>query len=465
MVKRHGQLMLVLLGVADVVVAALAWVVAYGVRIVIAQIGLTEQPLMPPSFYAPSMLLSLLLAVLTYGRFGLYEPKRTKDLASEITNTLRAVFVVWGLTYVIINYVHREAVPRTLMLPVLVVWLVLACANRLAGRELLRWVRRRGLNLRYAAIVGSGRLGQTLYHNLRRNSWTGIEPVYFIDDSDRTELMGLKVRGPLKDIDRILAENPADMAFLALPGAQHEQLEQTLDRLALCNVDVRIVPDLLSFHFLQHDVSLLDNLPVITLTHSPQHGFQGLLKRAFDLAFAAFCIVVLAAPMGLIALVIKLTGTGPVFFRQERMSLGGKAFMMYKFRTMVVDAEAATGPVWASPDDTRTTRVGRFLRRASLDELPQVFNVLRGDMSMVGPRPERPEFIERFRHQVPRYMLRHHVKAGITGWAQVHGLRGRTSLLRRVRYDLYYINRWSFGLDMLILLMTPFRGLANPNAY
>jgi len=170
-------------------------------------------------------------------------------------------------------------------------------------------------------------------------------------------------------------------------------------------------------------------------------------------------------PMLLIALSIKFSSRGPVFFRQKRTSLGGKPFQILKFRTMIQDAEAQTGPVWAAPEDQRVTRIGRFLRRTSLDELPQLINVLVGQMSMVGPRPERPEFIERFRHQIPRYMLRHQVKAGITGWAQVHGLRGRTSLLKRVRHDLYYIDNWSFGLDMLILLMTPFRGLVNRNAY
>jgi putative colanic acid biosynthesis UDP-glucose lipid carrier transferase len=189
------------------------------------------------------------------------------------------------------------------------------------------------------------------------------------------------------------------------------------------------------------------------------------LKRAFDLLVSAVSLPLLVLPMLLIALGVKWSSPGPVFYRQERASLGGKPFQILKFRTMVVDAEKSVGPVWAFDNDSRATRFGRFLRRTSLDELPQLLNVLWGDMSLVGPRPERPELIERFRHQVPRYMLRHHVKAGLTGWAQVHGLRGRTSLRKRIQYDLYYIRHWTFGLDLWILALTPFRGLVNPNAY
>ena len=465
MVKRYSELMLVVLGIADLVVAVASWVVAYYVRHILGDLKFTNFPLPPFTHYAMPMALSLILALLMFNRFGLYEPKRTKSLPSELSNTIRAVFVVWVLTYVIWNFIQREPVSRLLMLPLLASWVVLASCNRLAAREVLRWFRRRGLNLRHAAIVGTGRLGQKLFHTLKHNTWTGVEPAYFIDDCERAELLGLKVRGPLSNIDAILAQNDVDMVFVALPGRSHEQLEQVLNSLAITNVDVRVVPDLVSFHFLRHDVTVLDNLPVITLTSSPQHGLNSLLKRAFDLVCSFCCLVVLAVPMLLIALSIKFSSRGPVFFRQKRTSLGGKPFQILKFRTMIQDAEAQTGPVWAAPEDQRVTRIGRFLRRTSLDELPQLINVLVGQMSMVGPRPERPEFIERFRHQIPRYMLRHQVKAGITGWAQVHGLRGRTSLLKRVRHDLYYIDNWSFGLDMLILLMTPFRGLVNRNAY
>ena len=215
---------------------------------------------------------------------------------------------------------------------------------------------------------------------------------------------------------------------------------------------------LLSFHFLRHDVTQLDNLPIISLTHSPQHGWNSTLKAAFDLVVSSIALMVVAAPMFLIALAIKLTSRGPVFYRQKRTSLGGKEFKIIKFRTMIHNAEAQTGAIWALARDPRVTLLGGILRRTGLDELPQLLNILTGTMSLIGPRPERPEFIERFGEQVPRYMLRNQVKAGLTGWAQVHGLRGRTSLRKRLQYDLHYVTNWTFGLDLRILLMTAFRG-------
>ena len=201
------------------------------------------------------------------------------------------------------------------------------------------------------------------------------------------------------------------------------------------------------------------------MTHSPQHGWNSVSKRILDIFGSIAAMVVFAIPMIIFAAAVKLTSRGPVFYCQKRASLGDRVFTIVKFRTMIDNAEAGTGAVWASSDDVRVTWIGRFLRRTSLDELPQLFNVLLGQMSLVGPRPERPELIQRFRENVPRYMLRNQVKAGMTGWAQVNGLRGGTSLRKRVQYDLYYISNWSLGLDLWILFVSLFRGFINPHAY
>jgi Undecaprenyl-phosphate glucose phosphotransferase len=212
-------------------------------------------------------------------------------------------------------------------------------------------------------------------------------------------------------------------------------------------------------------VSELDGLPIVSLREDPHGGADHVVKRAMDVAIASVALVVLAPLLLLIAALIKLTSRGPVLYRQERASLGGEPFQMLKFRSMRVDAEHQTGPVWAAQDDPRRTKLGTFLRSTSLDELPQLFNVLKGDMSIVGPRPERPVFIEKFRRTIPHYMLRHRVKAGITGWAQVNGWRGNTSLRKRVQYDLHYISNWSPWLDLRIIVMTFFRGMIDRNAY
>jgi Undecaprenyl-phosphate glucose phosphotransferase len=356
-------------------------------------------------------------------------------------------------------------ISRLMMGSVLVAWSVLAVANRFAARATLRYFRRRGRNIRTAAIIGTGRLSQKLCDALRRNIWTGIVPEYFIDDSCGSELMDLEVLGPLGAIDEIISTRCVDIAFVAMSGKRNGELGEVLDSLLHLNVDVRVVPDLLSFQFLRCDVAQLDDIPIIAMTHSPQHGFNSVAKRLFDVAASSAAILVLAVPMAIIALAVKLTSRGPAFYLQERTSIGGRPFKIMKFRTMIADAEAGTGPVWAARDDPRVTRVGRLLRRTSLDELPQLFNVLLGHMSLVGPRPERPELIDGFRKDIPRYMLRHHVKAGLTGWAQVNGLRGNTSLRKRVQYDLHYIMNWSVGLDLRILFTSLFGRLVHANAY
>ena len=246
---------------------------------------------------------------------------------------------------------------------------------------------------------------------------------------------------------------------MALPAEEHIKLLGLIELTSRECIDVKVVPDLLQFIALRARLEDLDGLPVININDVPLQGMHAWVKRGLDFTLSAAALVVLALPLALVAAIIRWSSPGPVFFRQERMGLDGKAFTVYKFRSMRVDAEASTGPIWADPDDARATTVGRWLRRFDIDELPQLWNVLRGDMSLVGPRPERPFFVEQFKHRLPQYMLRHKVKAGITGWAQVNGWRGNTSLEKRLEYDLYYIENWSVTLDIKIILLTLVRGL------
>jgi Undecaprenyl-phosphate glucose phosphotransferase len=230
-------------------------------------------------------------------------------------------------------------------------------------------------------------------------------------------------------------------------------------------LDVKVVPDLLQVIALRARIEDLDGVPVINVNDPSIQGFNSILKRAIDIVISAMALLILALPLGIIALLVKLTSRGPVFYQQERMGLDGKPFTILKFRSMEDDAERETGPVWAQQDDARVTTLGRFLRRSNLDELPQLWNVLRGDMSIVGPRPERPHFVEQFKHRIPQYMLRHKVKAGLTGWAQVNGWRGNTPLEKRIEYDLYYIENWSVRLDLKIMWLTVIKGFFHKHAY
>jgi Undecaprenyl-phosphate glucose phosphotransferase len=286
--------------------------------------------------------------------------------------------------------------------------------------------------------------------------------VGFLDDragGDHLGYRGLPLLGTLSEVAEIAQRERIEQLYVALPLEDHARLLDLMEQASRECIDVKVVPDLLQFIALRARLEELDGLPVINVNDVPLQGVHAWLKRGIDIAISAVALVVLAVPLGLIALLVKRSSPGSVLYRQERMGLDGRGFTVYKFRSMREDAEVQTGPVWARDDDPRTTGVGRWLRRFDLDELPQLWNVFTGDMSLVGPRPERPFFVEQFKHRLPQYMLRHKVKAGITGWAQVNGWRGNTSLEKRLEYDLYYIENWSVSLDLKIIWLTLVRGL------
>jgi Undecaprenyl-phosphate glucose phosphotransferase len=330
---------------------------------------------------------------------------------------------------------------------------------RLAIRDVVRAMRRHGRFVRRALVVGAGELGQEVVRRLRSHPEFGVRVVGYLDDGlpvgERIE--GREVLGGCEAVTRVLADYRVDQLFLALPLDAHNDVLKVLNAIEGELVDVKIVPDVLQFVTLRAAVEELEGLPVISLAQSPITGWARVLKRGTDLGLAAFGLIVLAPILGVIAYLIRRSSSGPVLYRQERTGLDGRSFEMLKFRTMPEGAEDETGPVWATRGDRRPTRIGRLLRRFSLDELPQLWNVLTGDMSLVGPRPERPFFVHQFKTRIPQYMLRHKVKAGLTGWAQVNGLRGNTSLEKRIEYDLYYIQNWSWALDLKIMILTLYR--------
>lgn len=439
------------------------------------------------------------VALLTLAACRLYRPRRERTLISEQWLVARAgllsvatvVVSLWALgsdrlmppptlplrVPVVLGW--RVTDPARLQLGVLAVLIpALVGTHRLVLRSLLRRLRRRGWNMRHVAIVGTGRLAQITARTLTRNAWTGIRVSYFISQhaaGQRTTCMGLPVHAGLDDLDATLEEFEVDAVYVAIPGSAGTQIPALLRRLERHAVDVRIVPDIHPRYLPQNmAVSELEGMPILSYRESPLAGVGGVLKRAMDLVGAGLALVIFSPVMLLAAAAVRLSGPGPVIFRQTRVSLGGECFQIYKFRTMhhavdeanlaTADANASSDSGWTVRNDPRVTRVGRWLRRTSLDELPQLFNVLRGEMALVGPRPERPELIDRFRDDWRGYMLRQHVKAGITGWAQVHGFRGDTSLRKRLQYDLFYIRNWSIGLDVRILAMTVLRGFIHRNA-
>ena len=407
---------------------------------------------------------------------GLYQSRRGRSRVDEVLTIAMAVLVATVLLSVVLAW-YRPAWPgstqvftfsRAFVGLFALADLILVAALRMAIRFALPRIRLSGLNAQRILVVGAGALGREITAKIQAHREIGFEVVGFLDDDPGkagTLISGVPVLGTLRQADEILAAYGIDQVYLALPLEAHRKMLQMIDLMAQECVEIKLVPDVLQYAALRAGLEDVDGTPVINLSQVPLQGWSSMMKRAMDIAIAIAVMTALIPIVPLIALLIWLEDRGPIFYRQERMGLDGKPFLIVKFRSMRVDAEVSSGPVWAVRDDPRRTRVGSFLRRTSIDELPQIWNVLMGDMSIVGPRPERPTFVREFKHKIPRYMLRHRVKAGITGWAQVHGWRGNTSIKKRIQYDLYYIQNWSLALDFKILWMTLRHALRHHNAY
>lgn len=465
MLKEQSRLLQQSLFVVDLALIAIAWVLAWVIRF---------EVLTPPEYVALSRYLEFLPGVLViwatvFLLSGLYQPQRAQRLPLIAFAVARAVFFGIVASVVAMFFYRAFAFSRLHMLLFGVISSGLLVVLRLGVYAVLRQARRRGKNLRRVLIVGAGRAGRRIAEAFRSYPWMGFEVVGFLDDAEQAQgghVLG-RTAALAEVMDRLAAEGRAvDFVYVALPSWAAEKIERITTDAGKRLAHVALVPDLLQLDIiLNHRISEVDGLPVIHLVDEAPYDFRRAVKRAIDIGFSASVLALLAPVFALLALGVKLSGPGPVFYRQRRMGLNGHTFDMLKFRSMPAAAEAATGAVWARRDDGRATPFGAFLRRTSLDELPQFINVLKGDMAIVGPRPERPVFIEQFKEHVPHYMLRHKMKAGITGWAQVNGWRGDTSIEKRIEYDLYYIQNWSLLLDLKIMWLTAFKGLVHENAY
>jgi Undecaprenyl-phosphate glucose phosphotransferase len=466
MLKAPSRLLAQLTLATDLVIIGACWVEAYFLRFYL--IGPFPLPRGLPDFQSYALQLVPILAVWTvaFRAFGLYRPRRLGPYLSEWMDIAKASTVgVLLLIAIMTFFFHGYEYSRLVILYFWVLSIAAVSLSRAVFREALRFARRRGHILRRGLVVGSGETAAEVVRMIHRRPDVGIHLHGVV--SDHPEWSGAKIPwlGAYKDLRPILDAGRVDIIFIALPHEEHGLLSRVLDAIGDDPVTIHLVPDVVGLVSLRGGIEEFEGVPLLHLRESPLHGWSNVLKRVFDLAFGTAALA-LAAPVMLgIAAAVKLTSPGPLLIRQERMGLDGRPFAMLKFRTMRPDAEAGTGPVWAKRNDDRRTAIGAFLRRWSLDELPQFLNVLRGEMSLVGPRPERPFFVDEFRRKIPGYMLRHKVKAGMTGWAQVNGWRGDTSLEKRIEYDLYYIERWSLGFDLKILLRTVWHGFFSKNAY
>ena len=462
MYRRHGdKLALVFLG-CDLAVTAVAWFAAYFVRFTCWPAPEGVPPLLDVAAALPLVILS---AAAAYRLCGLYEIHRMRKLPRETADICKAGLLMLLLASTAVFY-KRDLYESRLAFALFLVINVaaLSLARRVVWR-LVKHLRRQGMNHSRAIIVGCGRTGRLVAETIARNRWTGLEAVGFVDEPGKREPTLLPRLGTIGELARVVERTDADHVFVALPLARYGELPRVYQQLDDLLVEVQLVPDRPNLAGMHVATMEVDNLAFIALRSNPQLGLGSAVKRAMDVVVGTAAIVLLSPLLLGLALAVKLTSPGPVFFHQQRMGLGGRPFWMLKFRSMRVDAERATGAVWAVSGDDRCTPLGRFLRRWSLDELPQLFNVVCGEMSLVGPRPEREVFVERFRRQLPSYYQRQRVKCGMTGWAQVNGWRGNTSIRKRLECDLYYIANWSLALDLKILLMTVWRGFRHQHAY
>jgi exopolysaccharide biosynthesis polyprenyl glycosylphosphotransferase len=443
-----------------------AWALRFELEIVPITKGVPEL-----SRYLDLLFFALLLFPVVFYFHGLYRQRLYRSRVDEAISVLLAVILGTVLLSGLTSWYRPALVPGSLdpflysrgfLALFAAIELVAVVTLRVAIRGLLRSASLHSANLQRILVIGAGELGIDIAEKLVAHREFGVEVVGFLDDdAAKRDLFpaGLPVLGETADLARVIDENRVDQVFIALPLEAHKKMMQVLHTVGSECVEVKLVPDILQYATIKATLEELDGTPIINLSQVPLQGWHSLVKRVLDLALSAAALLVLLPFFPLVALVIWIEDRGPIFYSQERMGLDGRPFMIWKLRSMRRNAEASTGPVWAVEDDPRRTRFGSFLRRWSIDELPQLWNVLVGDMSLVGPRPERPTFVAEFRKHLPQYMIRHRVKSGITGWAQVHGWRGNTSIRKRLEFDLYYIENWSLGLDFKILWMTLRHGL------
>ena len=468
----------------DLTAVALSWMAAYYARFH----STLFTALFPPykgvpaaRDYAELLPLILAIAAAVFALQGLYRLRRPMSIVDDSLRTLAAFIVtaalVLGVTLYIriyFRYAPEVAPSAEYSQGVFVLFVAFGAPLVMAGRRLLLgWFERswaRGENAVRILVAGTSDLGQTVARKLAAHRRLGFSVVGFLTESggEAADIEGRPVLGRLSDANDVIASKAIDAVYVALPVERHAAMVDLVKNLNNQFVDVRIVPDLLQCLTLRSGIEDLDGIPIVSLNETPMHGLAAMLKRLMDIVGATALLVGLTIFPVLPVIVIAIAlwgGKGPILYTQERMTVDGRPFSVYKFRTMVEDAEAQTGPVWAVDGDPRRTKLGAFLRKYNLDEWPQLLNIIKGDMSLVGPRPERPAFVHEFKNHIPNYMLRHRVRSGLTGWAQIHGWRGNSSLEKRIEFDLYYIENWSLLLDIKILLLTPFRGFGQTHAY
>ena len=441
----------------------LAWVIKFYVPFLNDNVGR-----LPFRVYMSALLFIVPGYLILNYAFNMYTPKRMQGRRLELSNIIKANTIGMFLFVGVLYLVKQIDFSRHVIFIFYVVNIFLETLSRNLIRLGLRQMRSKGYNQKHVLLVGYSRAAEEYIDRILANPQWGYKVRGILDDHIEagTEYKGIKVLGRIANLMVILPQNHLDEIAITLGLNEYYRLEQIVALCEKSGVHTKFIPDYNRIIPTKPYTEDILGLPVINIRYVPlSNTFNALIKRIMDLGGALAAIVLFSPVMLFSVIMIKLTSPGPLIYKQERVGLHNRNFMMYKFRSMDVQPPEEEKKAWTVKDDPRVTNFGKFMRRTSIDELPQLFNVLRGEMSLVGPRPERPFFVEKFREEIPRYMIKHQVRPGLTGWAQVNGYRGNTSIRKRIEYDLYYIENWTIGLDIKILFLTVFKGFVNKNAY
>ena len=467
MIKENQRLLNVILVLVDVLVVVASLACSFWLRFHTTLFGPIGGHLSLQSY-----LLFLVFAVIPtylilYFAFGLYKPRRTyKNIFSEATQIIKVNIIAFFVLVSILFIINQPNFSRILLFLLALISTFIGIIERFVIRSFLKRIRINNRNLKHILIVGDNDLAYSFAEKIQNNPYLGFSVNGFLGRSEHIgmKIAGSEVIGSFKELDDVLDKNNFDRVVLAIPLKYYYKINELVESCERVGIKAEIIPDYIRYFPAQPSVDMIEDIPIINIRYVPlDDEFNKFLKYSSDYIISIIAIIITSPIMILTAIAIKLTSRGPIIFKQERIGHNGKPFTMYKFRSMKVQDPSEEKSEWTTKDDPRKTLVGNFIRKTSIDELPQFFNVLKGDMSVVGPRPERPYFVDQFKKDVPKYMVKHQVRPGITGWAQIHGCRGDTSIKKRIEYDIEYVENWHMGLDLAIMIKTALK--KNPNAY
>lgn len=476
MIKENQKLLNVLKMIIDAVIIAFSFLLSYQLRFndywsPLIKWGIIKPPVgyvRPIEDYTLMLIFLIPCYLIIYRYFGMYNPKRTSGRRAELYSLIKANLLGVLYCFAVLYMVKQPNFARLFLLIFIATNLTIDYAFRLAVMKVLRTMRRSGINMKHILLVGYSRTTIGYIDRLRSHPDWGYMIHGILDDTHEVgeEYRRVQVIGTIDMLEDLLSTNEYDEVAITLGIDEYTKLEGIVAICEKSGLHIKFIPDYNHAIPTKPYTEDLDGVPVIHVRHVPlSNSLNKTAKRAVDIFGAIFALLLFAIPMAVIALIVKKTSPGPLIFKQTRIGLHNREFQMYKFRSMRVQDASEEKKAWTTKNDPRITPIGHFMRKTNIDELPQLVNVLKGDMSLVGPRPERPFFVDKFKEEIPRYMIKHQVRPGMTGWAQVNGYRGDTSITKRIEYDLYYVENWSMRLDFKILFLTFFGSRVNENAY